>query len=103
MKKRNYFRKRKREYEFDFYKKCRNEVLKRDKYSCQMCGSKKRMSLEVHHVIRWADSIHMRYASENCICLCISCHKQVTGNETIYQQYLFNKIYANIKRQNDGG
>jgi len=44
-------------------------VLKRDNYSCQSCGSKKR--LHVHHKIKGVQVFN------NLITLCASCHMKL--------------------------
>lgn len=65
-----------------YYQEWRNEVLKRDKYECQMPGcSRRRRRMEVHHIQRWADAPYLRYEVDNGICLCRSCHYSIRNNE----------------------
>lgn len=52
--------------------KIRSEILKRDDYTCQECGS--HQNLEVHHIGWWWDN-----TPANLITLCQKCHKE---NET---------------------
>jgi 5-methylcytosine-specific restriction endonuclease McrA len=82
----------------DAYRDFRRQVLKRDKYRCQMPGCKKRSRLEVHHIIRYADSVHGRLDTSNAISLCRTCHKDVTGGETHWIM-LFSKIVSENERK----
>ena len=73
----------------------RNEVLKRDKYTCQQCGvkqSKKKgfeQKVQVHHkegVLNWADLIEMirKYllcSPDKMETLCPECHKSSQDNQ----------------------
>jgi 5-methylcytosine-specific restriction endonuclease McrA len=66
-------------------KKFRVNILKRDKYTCQMCKRKKSgRGLEVHHIIKWATGIFLRYDPLNCITLCKSCHFSIRNKESHY-------------------
>lgn len=80
------------------YKKMRAQVRKRDKNKCQLCGSKKRFSLQVHHIQRFSDNIAGRYDPDNGILLCKDCHKMVTGREHFYAP-LFCEIIAHNKKK----
>lgn len=71
----------------------RREVLKRDGYRCQMPGCKKRSRLQVHHVIRWADSVHTRYTASSLITLCKTCHDSIKDIEHHYK-LMFLRIAA---------
>jgi len=55
------------------YKKWRNEVYKRDDWTCQLC-SKRGGNLEVHHKKAWAKYPKLRYKPSNGITLCRKCH-----------------------------
>ena len=86
----------KRNYDDPIYKKFRNEVLKRDNFTCQMCNnSNKRTWKAVHHIIKWSSSASLRYDPDNGITLCHQCHKGVTGKEQHYVSYFTEKIRAN--------
>ena len=57
------------------YEKIRQEVLKRDNYKCQLCGSSK--NVEVHHKDGKGteyDTDHMNNDKDNLITLCHRCH-----------------------------
>jgi 5-methylcytosine-specific restriction endonuclease McrA len=57
------------------YETLKNEVLKRDGWRCQGCGSAKK--LEVHHVRPRSQLGHD--TSENLITLCVACHGRRHG------------------------
>lgn len=57
------------------YEKFRRKVLKRDGYSCQLCGAVD--NLEVHHKKLYANYPKLRTVVSNGITLCNSCHKNV--------------------------
>lgn len=58
------------------YLKWRDDVLARDKYTCQHCGSIDK-KLHPHHIVRWEDEISLRIEIDNGITLCTSCHNKV--------------------------
>lgn len=84
-----------RNYDDPVYKQTRKNVLKRDKFKCQMPGCKKRKKLQVHHIITWSGASSLRYDESNCITLCRGCHEEVTGKEHLYvglfQDIIFGK------------
>lgn len=51
-------------------------VLKRDNYTCGLCGSRK--ELQVDHIQPWAEYIEGRFDMNNCRTLCIKCHYKIT-------------------------
>ncbi len=55
------------------YDKLRNEILERDGWRCQVCGSL--YELEVHHMQR--RSRQGDDSSENLITLCADCHRAI--------------------------
>lgn len=83
----------KRDYSDPAYKEFRLSVLKRDKFLCQMCKSKKR--LNVHHIIKWSLASSLRYDVSNGITLCGDCHKSINGKESSYIQYFMSIIRRN--------
>lgn len=56
------------------YQKFRADVLKRDNYTCQLCGSKEK--LEVHHIKPYAKYPALRTTVSNGITYCYDCHKK---------------------------
>lgn len=58
--------------ETDEYKLWHKEVLKRDNYQCQICGSNK--ELHVHHLDSFSKYPEFRYVVDNGITLCFKHH-----------------------------
>ena len=61
------------------YKSWKKQVLKRDDYTCQKCGTKE--NLVVHHKERFSENKELRFDIANGITLCQKCHKEVHKNE----------------------
>lgn len=59
------------------YKKWREEVLKRDNYACQVCGTDE--NLTCHHVVPFYENIELRFDISNGQTLCAHCHGKVDG------------------------
>ena len=78
------------------YKSFRSAVVKRDKYTCQMCG-KKRCKLNVHHIHKYADHPYIRFDPNNGITLCIDCHRSIRNKEKYYAGLFAEKVYRNTK------
>lgn len=57
------------------YKRWREKVFKRDKYTCQQCF-KIGGDLEAHHIKPFASHKKTRYVVENGITFCKKCHKK---------------------------
>jgi 5-methylcytosine-specific restriction endonuclease McrA len=72
------------------YKKWRKKVYARDKYTCQMCHSKKK--LQAHHIKRWAQYPALRFIVDNGITLCGPCHKRIWGKEEQYEQMFMDLL-----------
>jgi len=60
------------------YKIWREQVYKRDNYTCQRCGSKngngKAITLNAHHVQLFSKEPEQRFEVENGVTLCRDCH-----------------------------
>lgn len=63
-------------------------VLKRDNWTCQCCGSVKR--LEVHHIENFSDNKRKRFNIDNGITLCFYCH-------SIRAKRSFHRVYGTRK------
>jgi hypothetical protein len=57
------------------YKKWRKAVLKRDNYTCQICG-RKNCKLEADHIKSFVDYPELRLDINNGRALCKECHRQ---------------------------
>ena len=69
------------------HREWRQKVLKRDKYTCQMCGSQ--YNLEGHHIYPFHDYPERQFNVDNGVILCHECHKKIKGHEYDYaQQFL---------------
>jgi hypothetical protein len=67
-----------REYPFEFSKRLKKSIKRRDKYICQCCYSEfESRGLDVHHVDR---NIHNN-DDKNLITVCKSCHRAIHGTE----------------------
>ena len=85
-----------RDYSDPAYKKFCKEVRERDGNCCILCKSKKR--IQVHHLIRHADSEYLRTVTSNGCCVCYKCHRyKITGNELYYQELLKKLVRAKQK------
>jgi len=82
-----------RDYDSPEYKKWRDAVYKRDKYKCQMPGcTRKKASLNAHHIQRWAEFPELRFVVSNGITLCRTCHRSIWGRENEYETTFRNII-----------
>ena len=57
------------------WKKLANKIRKRDKYTCQKCGSHEH--LQVHHKKYIKNRLAWEYDESNLITLCSDCHKKI--------------------------
>ena len=81
------------------YKKFRKEVRKRDRATCQLCSSK--TYVQVHHILKYSEFIHLRFDPINGICLCRRCHTMVNRFEHIYVKTFMEIVQRNLKRQKE--
>lgn len=82
------------------YKTWREEVYKRDNYTCQCCGNNKGHNLNAHHLESYNKNKNKRTELENGITLCDKCHKKFHkmfgyGNNTKEQFKQFKDLYIN--------
>lgn len=57
------------------YRKWRELVLKRDGYTCKICGTTS--DLQVHHIKSFAEYPELRFEVGNGMTLCERCHREV--------------------------
>jgi hypothetical protein len=55
-----------------YWSKVRADVLKRDKYTCQVCGSKATTKFHVHHIMKRKEGGTDHY--DSLLCVCNHCH-----------------------------
>ena len=58
----------------------RNDIFKRDNYTCKICGKsslKLNQDLNAHHIKEWAKYPNLRYKRNNGITLCVPCHREI--------------------------
>jgi len=95
--------KRHQRYKTPEYKSYVKAVLKRDNYTCQICGARnghgKAISLQVHHKIHFWQDPELAYDIDNGITLCKKCHqkahkgmKKPKPPEIDEQKNIFKKI-----------
>lgn len=60
-----------------FRSKVQKQVLKRDDYTCQLCG-KRGCALQVDHIQSWEKYAELRFNMDNCRTLCQKCHYKIT-------------------------
>lgn len=58
------------------YVQWRNKVFRRDKFTCQECGSSGKGNLEAHHIKRFSSYPNLRFDITNGLTLCVDCHKK---------------------------
>ena len=57
------------------YSNWRNEIFKRDNYTCQCCGDSTGGNLVAHHILNFADNRDLIFDINNGITMCTNCHK----------------------------
>jgi len=60
-----------------FRRTIQKQVLKKDNYTCQLCGIYGG-NMTVDHIQSWAEYIELRFNINNCRTLCQSCHYKIT-------------------------
>lgn len=83
------------------YQEWRKYVLTRDGHKCQFPGCEKIENLEVHHIVRFADSASLRHSTRNGITLCKKHHKGIHGCEKRYAEVFFMIALKNEKDHKD--
>lgn len=83
---------RKKKIEKELVEILKRIVLKRDKFRCQYCGSRK--DLQVHHIVSQR-IVSTRYDPENLITLCKKCHLKISKSPFERDKFL---IYLVMKK-----
>lgn len=84
-----------RNYEDPVYKRAREQVLKRDKYRCQMPDCNRRKPLNVHHIQTWSKASSLRFEPFNLITLCRKCHDSIKNMEHLYASLFMQIVKKN--------
>lgn len=70
------------------WQKKRLEIMQRDNFTCQHCGSTDK-SLQVHHLIYHKDYKPWEYQSNELITLCSKCHEvESEYNSSVYKDFV---------------
>lgn len=62
----------------------RESVFARDGWKCQKCGDDRGGNLTAHHISNFSEFVELRFAIDNGITLCSTCHKQF---HRVYTQF----------------
>lgn len=66
------------------------EVFKRDKGKCRLCGTS--LNLHLHHIVYRSEDKNLINEPTNCIMLCARCHRLVHSNKHYWQSILKEMI-----------
>lgn len=80
-----------------FNKYYKNDVLKRDNYTCQLCN-KHGGRLHVDHIKRWSEYPELRFDLLNCRTLCEGCHYRITFNREMPKGHKWGKYTKRSKK-----
>ena len=83
-----------RDFKDPLYTKWRQQVYKRDNFTCRWPNCQNNKKLNAHHIKTWANYPGLRFNVNNGITLCKYHHKLIHGMEEIYEA-IFLKILAN--------
>jgi len=59
--------------QIDYWSKIRERILKRDKFTCQICQNRAKSKLHIHHILKRVSGGTDHY--DNLITVCPKCHK----------------------------
>ncbi len=77
------------------YRVWRAKVLERDDNTCQWSGCTQKEGLEIHHIKRWANNLHLRYNVFNGITLCKEHHQSIFNREATYEVVFLKTVIRN--------
>ena len=72
------------------YEIWRQEVYKKDNWTCRLCGKKCKKDIIAHHLKLFSGFSELRFSVDNGITLCRSCHKKIhkdIGLETRFKKH----------------
>ena len=86
----------KRPYPFDFTKELKEEIRKRDSYTCQVCGcpqSESIKALPIHHI----DYNKNNLSEVNLITVCFSCNVRANFNRSYWETYFTQLMLKKVR------
>ena len=81
-----------RDFNSPEYTKWRDDIKKRDNYTCQWPGCLSKKQIQVHHIKTWANYPGLRFVSANGITLCRKCHDSIKGKEADYESFFLKLL-----------
>lgn len=84
------------------YRKWRDSVFRRDKYTCQHCGFDKGGIIEAHHIKPYYEYPELRYNVDNGITLCRNCHILIHTKDKEKREKWQKAIEKNKEKFNEG-
>ena len=84
-----------KEYHNSSWKEKRNFILRRDQYTCQICGRTEEdgVTLQVHHLIYLANCKPWEYPNYAYITLCSGCHAAEHGHKIPTSGWIYDNEY----------
>jgi len=89
-------------YAFDFDRKLKDEIKKRDSYQCMLCGMPEIETITRKHFIHHIDYNKLNSNPENLITLCVSCNSKVNFNREYWKNILNKFMIERRKNVNIG-
>ena len=78
------------------YKLWREAVFKRDNFTCQECNDNSGGNLNAHHIKPFSLFPEVRFAIDNGVTLCETCHEKTESFGGKINQYIKNETYTKI-------
>lgn len=84
---------RQRAYVSSVWREIMRQVYARDEYTCQRCGAGKtgKRTLHAHHIEPWAGNPSLRFAVENIVTLCGTCHRWVHSRANVEGEWIHSR------------
>ena len=86
------FGKNTRNFDDPQYKAWRIKVYTRDKFKCKWPKCRCKISLNAHHIRRWADCPSLRFEITNGITLCKKHHKAIQNKEDYFAMFFIQLL-----------
>ena len=81
-----------------FRRELQGKVLKRDDYTCQVCGERGG-DLQVGHIQSWANYPELRFKMDNCRTVCMSCHYYLTFKRKLPKGIIWGHNFSKSQKQ----